>query len=337
MATASAKRIGVGVLAVVAAAGGYAAYSWKDLSLRLTASQFRSATTAETRADLAAKLLAAGDAGVARLIDVLRSGSSEQCAAIADAVSQHLDGVPPDDPRFTSVCRLILSAADTFSDPGTDAALHLLPYLLRCGTPDAADRCRALAKCGLGRSAEVKIRVVRAAVSPQLGLRAELVPLLTDPSAEVRRAAMAAVGPAGAGEPVIDTEDLFRWLNDPDDMVRALCEAALTTRGLEPEQIDAGRKLTHPEASERLGLLADLERGRADVFRDPGPWLERLSRDPDPAVRAAAARVGFESRLTLAGWLDRLIQDPDPTVRRIATYHRGRAEQLKQAGFGESR
>jgi hypothetical protein len=83
-----------------------------------------------------------------------------------------------------------------------------------------------------------------------------------------------------------------------------------------------------------LQLVVDIWRGRGGVFRDPGPWLERLSRDPDAAVRAATARVAYESQLTFANWLDRLAEDADPTVRRIVAYHRNRAEQLKQAGFG---
>jgi HEAT repeat protein len=192
------------------------------------------------------------------------------------------------------------------------------------------DPCREIVKAGLG--AENKRSAIRFAGT--LGLKAEVVPLLNDADAGVRRAAMAAVGPAGVGTPVIEAEELFRWLNDPDAEVRLLCEAALSTRGLEPEQIEAGRKLAHPDAGERLGLLIDLQRNRA-AFRDLGPWLERLSRDPDPAVRAGAARVAYESKLEFTGWLDRLAGDPDGTVRRIAAYHKGRAEQLKQAGFRE--
>ena len=60
---------------------------------------------------------------------------------------------------------------------------------------------------------------------------------------------------------------------------------------------------------------------------DPEPWLERLSRDPDPAVRAGAARVAVEvaaeRRLPVPVWVARLADaDPDPTVRRIAGFYR---------------
>ena len=76
-------------------------------------------------------------------------------------------------------------------------------------------------------------------------------------------------------------------------------------------------------------------RWNRDGIRDPGPWLERLSRDADPAVRAGAARVACESKLAFAGWLDRLAKDdPDGTVRRIVLFHRTRAAELKQVGYG---
>jgi hypothetical protein len=330
MTTAWAKRIGLGVVAVLAVGGGFAAFNWPSLSARYTASQFHSATTDDARAELASKLLAAGESGHAQLVETLRTGTPEQCQAVVAAVAAKLK----DDPQ-AAVCRPLLNACDSFNDSGRIAALDLVPDLLRCGEPDAVERCRTLVSGGLGvTDAGAKRRAVRLAAAPQFGLKKEIVPLLKDQSAEVRREAMLAVGPLGIGEPVIEADDLFPWLNDVDDEVRMLCEAALSTRGLTPEQIDAGRKLTHPEASERLTLVLEIARGRNGVFRDPGPWLERLSRDADPAVRAATARVAYESRLTFAGWLDRLADDPDPTVRQIAVYHRDRAEQLKQAGYG---
>ena len=330
------KRIGVGVAVLLAVGGGVVALNWTGLSARLTESKFRSAATDEARVELAAKLLDSGDAGVARLVEALRTGTPEQCAAVAAAVSAKLADLSPDDPKFAAVCRPFLAACDTFSPDGSAAALDLVPAFLRLTDADAIERCRVLVKGGLAaNSTEGKVRAVRLAMTPQMGLRAEVVPQLNDPAAEVRRVAVTAVGPPAVGGPVVETDELFRLLNDPDDEVRLLCEAALSTRGVEPEQIDAGRKLTHPEASERLTLLVDLERGRGGAFRDPGPWLERLSRDPDPAVRAGAARVAFESKLTFAAWLDRLTQDSDPTVRRIAEFHRDRADRLKQAGHRE--
>ena len=60
-----------------------------------------------------------------------------------------------------------------------------------------------------------------------------------------------------------------------------------------------------------------------------------MSRDADPAVRAGAARVAYECKLAFAGWLDHLAKDdPDGTVRRIVQFHRSRAAELKQVGYG---
>jgi hypothetical protein len=330
MASRWVKAVGFGVVGLLAAAGGLAAWQWPTIQANLTAGKLRSATTADERTAHAGQLLAAGEPGLAQLIQLFRTGTPDQCSATAEAVANHFRDTPDGDPRCAAVGRAFLAAAGTFNEAGTDAAVDLVPLFLRCGEPDAAEQCRGLVKAGL--SGGNKATAVRFAVG--LGLKAEVVPLLNDPAAEVRRAAMAAVGPAGAGTPAVEAEELFRWLNDPDAEVRLLCEAGLSTRGLEPEHIEAGRKLTHPDPAERLDLLSDLQRNRA-AFRDPGPWLERLSRDADPAVRAAVARVGYESRLPFAGWLDRLTADPDGTVRRIAAYHKQRAEELRQAGVRE--
>lgn len=330
MASRWVKRVGLGLVAVLAVAGGVAAWQWKAIQTHFTAGKFHSATTPEERTAVAEQLLASGEPGISQLVEVFRTGGPDECTAVAAAVTNHLRDVPADDPRTAAVCRPFLAACGSFNPAGTDAALALIPLFLRCGEPNVTDPCREIVKAALGGAN--KTAAVRFAGT--LGLKAEVVPLLDDPSAEVRRAAMAAVGPAGVGTPVIESEELFRWLNDPDAEVRLLCEAALSTRGLEPEQIDAGRKLAHPDPGVRLSLLIDLQRNRA-AFRDPGPWLERLSRDPDPAVRAGAARVAYESKLEFTAWLDRLANDPDGTVRRIAAYHKQRAEELKQAGFRE--
>jgi hypothetical protein len=115
--------------------------------------------------------------------------------------------------------------------------------------------------------------------------------------------------------------------------VRKLCESALVARGRSADEVAFGRRLTHPDPGERLGLLLDL-RWADDAVKDVGPWLERLGRDPDPAVRAGAARVAVECRVPFAGWVDKLAaEDPDPTVRRVAGYYRGLAGGVSPAGF----
>jgi hypothetical protein len=330
-----AKRVGLGFGLAVLAAGGYAALNWTSLSARYAGHRFRSATTDEDRTRAAARLLGYGDAGMPYLVDAFRSDDPAVCSATETAVRDHLASVPPADARFAGCCRPLLDGFDTYSDPGKAAVLGLVPEFLKCPEPDAVGKCRAAVRAGLGcKSAEGKVRAVRLALRPEVGLKPDVAPLLSDPAAEVRRAAMLAIGPAADGShPAVGDEALFRWLHDPDPEVRELCAAALKTRGLDAAQVHLARQLTHPDPAERLKLLVDL-RWAGEAVKDPGPWLERLSRDPDPAVRLGAARVGFESRLVFAGWLDRLAdQDPDPTVRKWAGYYRGLAAAVKPTGF----
>ena len=100
-----------------------------------------------------------------------------------------------------------------------------------------------------------------------------------------------------------------------------MCRDALVGRDRSDADIDLGRRLTDPDPLERLDLLLDLRYGR-DV-PDPEPWLERLARDPEPAVRAGAARVAVEvtaeRRLACPPWVGGVAgADPDGTVRHLS-------------------
>ncbi len=329
------RRIALGAVVLMLAGGAYAAIAWKGLNARYAGYQLRTADTEESRTAAARKLVEAGDEGAPHLAEVFRSGDAERCGALASALRDFLRDLPPADPRFATACRPHLAGFAEYSEVGQDAAFALVPDFLRSPDADVVPRCREIVRAALKhRSVDLRVQAVQMAMRSDLDAKADVVACLQAPDAEVRRAAMLAVGPAGTGGSAIADEELFPWLHDADAQVQMLCEAALSTRGLEPEQIAAARKLTSPDASERLKLLLDLRWNR-DAIRDPGPWLERLSRDVDPAVRAGAARVACECKLAFAGWLDRLVKDdPDGTVRRIALFHRTRAAELKQAGFG---
>jgi HEAT repeat protein len=139
---------------------------------------------------------------------------------------------------------------------------------------------------------------------------------LRDPAAEVRRAALQAVG---LKEKVLSAEDLLNWLHDPDADVRRWCEKALVARGLSTIDIKLGRLITAASAQERLKVFAYLQQG---VVKDPGAWLLRLFDDPERAVRIAAARTAVELRVgSLAERLQELVQnDRDQTVREVAEF-----------------
>ena len=109
------------------------------------------------------------------------------------------------------------------------------------------------------------------------------------------------------------------------------------SRGRSEPEISLGRRLSNPDAGERLKLLMDLRYD--DDVPDPEPWLERLSRDAEPAVRAGAARVAVEvaaeRKQAVPVWVGRLADiDPDATVRRVAGFFRALPTQggVRQAG-----
>jgi hypothetical protein len=327
------QRIGGGVALVLLLAAVYVAWNWSAMSNARLAQQVRTSATEEERLAAARKLVAGGEKSQAEVRMLLINGEPEACAAVAVALHESLDDLPPDDPRTAAMGKFLLDMQAQCAEPGQLAIGELLPTLLRGASPDLVAKARETVKASLAQSSpEVTRRAVRLAMRPDLGLKAEIVPVLNHPEACVRKEAMLAIGPAMAGDPVIGDEELFHWLHDADIEVRLLCEAALSTRGLEPDQINAARKLTHPDASERLSLLVEL-RFSGESLGEPGPWLERLSRDADPAIRAGAARVACERKLPFATWVKRLAkEDPDAGVRQIAEFHRGKME-LQQAGF----
>src|SRR3989442_14608628 len=115
------------------------------------------------------------------------------------------------------------------------------------------------------------------------GLAAAVVPLMSDEVAEVRRAAMIAVG---ASHDLVADDDLLPWLHDPDSGVCELCESTLLARGLREKDVRMGKLVTDSSFLKRLEVIGYLQH---DDQVDPQVWLHRLSRDPVPAVRAAAA------------------------------------------------
>jgi hypothetical protein len=208
------------------------------------------------------------------------------------------------------------------------AALELAAALLE--RPDYAESvgpCRELAlACFSDADAENRLRAARLALHPGMDLQQQALPLLRDPSADVRRLAMLAVGPA---QNVIGTDDLLHWLHDPDPEVRRLCEAALGSRKVPRDHIRLGRMLTDPDHHVRLNVLDELHRAH-DI--DAGIWLRYLSHDPKESVRVAAARAAVEQRFgTPVDLRDRLEQmsksDPSDTVRQLTGYSLSRSHE----------
>jgi HEAT repeat protein len=163
----------------------------------------------------------------------------------------------------------------------------------------------------------VRLHGIRLALRPGVELLEPVAGLLGDHSVEVRRAAILAVGPADKA--VLD-ETLLPCLRDPDPEVRRLCEAALRGRGLNDDHLRLSRLLIDPQPAVRLQVLDHL--GRTTDL-EPGIWLRRLSHDPAPSVRAAAARVmGQQHLLDLTDRLDQMARsDPSPSVSYLAQFY----------------
>ncbi|MCC6417393.1 MAG: hypothetical protein IT429_04010 [Gemmataceae bacterium] len=170
------------------------------------------------------------------------------------------------------------------------------------------------------RDAECRVRAVHlilhAALRKETALLGKVVPLLRDPAAQVRRAALLAVGMA---EQTIREDDLLPLLHDPDAEVRRLCEGALRGRGLQEDHLRLARLISSRKAEDRLGVVLHL-RDAEDL--DPGVWLRRLSHDPDQAVRFAAMAAADRLRVDLGDRLRAMRNtDPSPTVRQWAGYY----------------
>jgi hypothetical protein len=223
----------------------------------------------------------------------------------------------PSAEELASAGRQLMTAATSDKEPELrGAALELAAaVLVRPRGPEVVASIRELTRTCL-RSDEppCRVRAVQLALQPDVQLLEEVVPLLNDPDAGVRRAAMLAVGTASK---VILEDALLPSLHDPDAEVRQLCEKALIARGSTRENIQLGRLLTDPQPLRRLEVLGPLAR-RSEL--DSALWLRRLSYDPNPAVRVAALRAMSEQAPgDFKDRIDEMAQrDPSPTVCDVA-------------------
>jgi HEAT repeat protein len=118
----------------------------------------------------------------------------------------------------------------------------------------------------------------------------------------------------------LPTDDVLPFLHDTDAEVRAVAEQALRSRGLQAGHLQLARQMTDPQPHVRArvpGLIQDFP----DL--DTRLWLERLSRDSSPAVRAAVVRAaGEDNQWQLAERMREMARgDPSATVRQIARYY----------------
>jgi HEAT repeat protein len=145
-----------------------------------------------------------------------------------------------------------------------------------------------------------------------------LLPLLKDDVPEVRRAAVLAVGLA---DDAITIQEMLPLLQDPDQGVRDLCVKALQGRRMPDTHIELAKKITDHHPGTRLEVVNLLQEAE-DL--DPTVWLQHLSEDVSPAVRAAAIRCAAADPAS-TDFRERVLQmsrdDPSPTVRQLALHY----------------
>jgi hypothetical protein len=321
------KMIGLVVAVLILVGIGMGVVYRAELSARYVGYQLQGATDSDARIVLADDLVSRCPAAAAVVADLLKTGTPVVRLAIIDAVKQKTIK----EPCYASAAEAVLISIPNLNDEAVEVALAITPTTIL--EPTLASRTKEAVTAALAGSSEAKAAACRVATRPGIDLAEAVVPLLADPDAAVRKAAVLAIGPVNSGTPVIGEEELFKLLSDPSASVRQVAAASLGMRGLEPQQIELGRKLAHPDARERMALLLELKFA-GEVVKDPGPWLMRLSKDADPAVRAGAARVAFECRVSDIGWMDELAErDPDPLVRQIAEHYRKRSRDVRTVGF----
>ena len=183
-------------------------------------------------------------------------------------------------------------------------------------------KAKNLIKAGLQeKQVTVRLAAIRLAVTPALQAHGQLTVLVTgavpDSSEEVRQLALLALG---EHESLLSTDDLCRFLHDRNEEVRSIAERALKVRGLNEKQLKMARMLHDPQASERAELPA-LVFASQDI--DTVQWMERLCKDPSPAVRAASARaMGKQGDQRLQSLLQQLSEkDQDESVQQIARFY----------------
>lgn len=226
----------------------------------------------------------------------------------------------------------LLIAAEK-KEESREVALDLAGALLaRVPEGQWSDWSRVLALNSLGNPrAQIRLAAIRLLQREPLrkdtALFSHLLPFLKDDSPEVRKACLIALSPS---RDILGDDELLPFLHDSDLEVQAMADIALRSRGLSDTQINLARAISDPRPEARLQVLNFLH-GDGDL--EPGVWLQRLSRDAAPAVRAAAVRAA--SGQTRVDFRERMrnmaIEDPSPTVRELAGhYFRWHEQRLKE-------
>ncbi len=304
-----------------------------------------------------------GDPGVVAVVSVLCNKDQTICTKATHVLNKLYQVWPAPSPRRQHLFACLAERAPEFSSSGQQACLMMLKDLsdspeaianvgqvlqgmmqltastseqklamlelmsLILGQESAANselirHAKNMVASGL-RDTQVSVRLaaIRLAVNPVIQQHDQLVPFLSkssrDPSGEVRQLALLAMGEY---QKLISTDEVCLLLLDEDEEVQQTAERVLKVRGLSPAHIKLAKLMNDPLPASRAEVPA-LVLGSSDL--DTYLWMERLTRDPDPAVRAATARamaqIGDDRLTSLLKKLSE--EDRDPTVQQVARYY----------------
>jgi hypothetical protein len=248
------------------------------------------------------------------------AGQEKVVLLLAGVLQQN--GPKPLPPSLTkNVSEILLSADKKIELRG--ASLLLAAEFVDCVQPGQwVEPCRGMAERGLkderGNTRVAALQLLRREpMRKSKDLMEKTVPLLRDPEAAVRRAALVVL----ASESELVREEAFLpLLHDDDDQVQYLCEMALRKRGLRDDDIKLARMISDKNPLIRMRVLPYFHE-MPDL--NLGEWLRQLSQDPEPAVRAAAVRaVADHPQIDLSQRLREMAErDPSPAVRQNARYY----------------
>ena len=230
------------------------------------------------------------DTHLARAASLFKSmepfAQAETMAWLAKAFSKETSTTLTESRSKTSR-RLLDSAYLSEENSVQAAALQMSAGILKQNPPaEILGSIKQLVSAGAkSDSSIVQIQAITVALNPKTDCLQEVAICLKSPHKEVRQAAILALGPAS--ETIMD-EVLLPSLHDEDQTIVHLTETALQARGLREDQIRLGKLMADPKPVKRLEVLDHLSTTR-DI--DPMIWLKKMSNDPSPAVRAAAARA----------------------------------------------
>jgi hypothetical protein len=211
--------------------------------------------------------------------------------------------------------RLLAEAVDCKDADVQEHALELSTVLARQpqGNESLSSARDLVRTCLSSARASVRVRAVQLTIHPGMDLGENVVPRLTDPEVEVRRAAVLALS---RNDTVLD-DVLFPCLHDIDTEVRTAATEALRDRGRTPQQISLARLYSSPDPGERNKVFQILLR-TPDL--DLNLWLQLLSHNASWSVRsnALSAMALANPDAMRARVVEMAEQDPQDTVRELA-------------------